>query len=199
MGFHGHLLAFRTDDPDDTGSPGTPVLPELPYPDETVACPDGWWLLTTRIAALPEDLAVRLAERTGAPALVVRVLHGDWSEVRGCVPGGAGWSFAHNVRLVVEHEVRERFGCEREDEGLSAAEWQECVDEVTAAWTADRAEARRHALAWSAATGRPADPAVLELALESDELSAEEAARTLLRALGVPVPGHGRDGRGVSG
>ncbi|MFJ1757958.1 hypothetical protein [Kitasatospora sp. NPDC088134] len=184
MGFHGHLLAFRTDE---TGSTDRPALPELPHPDEALALPDGWWLLTTRIAALPEELAARLAERTGAPALVVQVHHDDRSVVRGCVPGGGAWSFEHNVRLVVEHEVRERFGCERDDEGLSDAEWQECVDEVTAAWTADRAEARHHALAWATATGRPFAPDHLELALESDELSAEQAARTLLHALGVPT------------
>ncbi|RPE35666.1 hypothetical protein [Kitasatospora cineracea] len=165
MGFTGHLIVFRA---------GSAELPEVPEPAEVLSCPGGWRVLT--------DYG------TAAPALVARVLHGDRSEIHGCLPGGPAWMFEQAVHLVVEQAVRERFGCEQDDEGLSAEEWQECVDEVTAEWEQQRAEALGHALARARAAGLPCDPRQVELAVESDELYAEHAAWDLLRALGVPVP-----------
>ncbi|MFF2817110.1 hypothetical protein ACFVT9_16520 [Kitasatospora cineracea] len=182
MGFTGHLIVFRA---------GSAELPEVPDPAEVLSCPGGWHVLTgsgTAAPGSPGDLAARLAERTAAPALVARVFHSDWSEIHGCLPGGPAWMFEQAVHLVVEQAVRERFGCEQDDEGLSAEEWQECVDEVTAEWEQQRAEALGHALAWAGAAGLPFDPQQVELAVESDELYAEHAAWDLLRALGVPVP-----------
>ncbi|ROR45315.1 hypothetical protein [Kitasatospora cineracea] len=182
MGFTGHLIVFRA---------GSAELPEVPEPAEVLPCPGGWHVLTdygTAAPAPPDDLAARLAGRTAAPALVARVLHGDRSEIHGCLPGGPAWMFEQAVHLVVEQAVRERFGCEQDDEGLSAEEWQECVDEVTAEWEQQRAEALGHALARARAAGLPCDPRQVELAVESDELYAEHAAWDLLRALGVPVP-----------
>ncbi|GAA1163354.1 hypothetical protein F4556_000385 [Kitasatospora gansuensis] len=189
MGFNGYLVLARTKE-------AVTDLLDLSAADEVqlhepIDCPEGWRVLGLRpypAEDLVDDGQVRrLAADTGAPVLVCQVFRSDYAEVRGCAPGGRVWSAEFNVRLVVEQAVLEEFGC-TEDDGLSAEEWQECVDAVTARWDAERADALGHALSWAAAAGHEVSRDAVAEVVNGAESFAEAAVHELFRCLGVRVP-----------
>jgi hypothetical protein len=190
MGFNGYLVLART-------RKAATELFEFPPStelnlNEPTDWPDGWRVMglspRPKGDLIDDGQVRRAADVVGAPVLVCEVIMSDYAIVRGCAPGGEVWSAELNVRLVVELAVQEEFDVTEEDDGLTAAEWQECVDAVTARWEADRARALEHALSWAAAAGHQVDPAGVAEVVHGRDTFAGVAVHDLFRSLGVRIP-----------
>ncbi|WP_331745154.1 hypothetical protein [Kitasatospora sp. NBC_01300] len=191
MGFNGYIVLARTHR---TVTELFDLPPEKRPLYEPTDGPDGWRVMRLRLDADQEigDGQVRqAADALGAPVLVCQVVMSDYAIVRGCAPGGELWSAELNVRLAVESGVFEEFGVSEEDEELTAAEWQECVEVVTARWEADRTEALEHALSWAAAAGHEVDPAGVAEVVYGKVLYAEDSVHDLFRSLAIRIPPDG--------
>ncbi|MFI0938508.1 hypothetical protein [Streptomyces sp. NPDC021020] len=190
MGFNGYLVLGRTQEAVTELFDFPPSAEMNVY--EPADYPDGWRVMGLRPYPnenlIGDDQVRHVADITGAPALVCHVFLSDYAIVRGCAPGGEVWSAELNVRLAVEAGVLEEFGVTQDDDGLTAAEWQECVDAVTARWEADRARMLDHALSWAAAAGHEVDPAGVMEVVSGTDTYAEVAVHNLFRSLGVRIP-----------
>lgn len=150
---------------------------------------DAWQVVPVRhgLPGTTEETVRRLAEQTGAPALICYVFDSDTGLLHGWSQAGGPWRTWFRPQFAAEYEVATDISYEDET-GMPSTAYQAAWDEELDRIVRDMPEHTRRLATWATHAGWTPDPdAVYRALMRDDRGFAEEQFGELLDALGAPA------------